>query len=138
MDQLDTNQEVLQPADDHQQLVRELSAPLFAVKGWMRLLGVLSIIGGIITVFSLWGIVICWIPIWIGVLLLKAASAIELAQLNGDRDQLTQCLQQFRTYFTLQGVLSLIYIVAGIIGFIVMGGALLGLIAGLGDYSGDW
>jgi len=138
MDQLDTNQEALPPPVDHQQLIRELSGPLFAAKGWMRLLGVLSIIGGIITVFSLWGIVICWIPIWIGILLMKAASAIELAQHNGDREQFTECLQQFRTYFTLQGVLSLIYIVAGIIGFIVMGGALLGLLAGLGDYSGDW
>ena len=64
------------PGGGEQQVVREVSAPLFAAKVWMKFLGVLMIIYGVLIAFTIVGIIICWLPIWIGVLLFQSASAV--------------------------------------------------------------
>ena len=45
------------------QVVREVSAPLFEAKGWMKFLGVLMILYGVLMIMTIVGIVICWLPI---------------------------------------------------------------------------
>lgn len=117
-------------ADD---AVKALSLPLYEAKGWMRLLGVLSIISGIFSIFTIWGILVCWIPIWVGIILMKAAGAVEIAHHSNDRTQFIACLCQLRTYFTLQGVLMLIGIIVGVIGFIIAGGAMLTMLSEIGE-----
>jgi hypothetical protein len=134
MDQLDPGQPAEQPVPaGSDQIIKELSLPLYEAKGWMRLLGVLSIISGILTIFSIWGIIICWIPIWVGILLMRAASAVEHARHSNDRMQLVKCFCQLRTYFTLQGVFSLIGIIVAIFALIIAGGAMVGALGELGD-----
>jgi hypothetical protein len=54
--------------------VRELSVPLFQAKGWLKFLGILSIIGGVFQALTIVGIIYAWIPIWSGVLLHQAGS----------------------------------------------------------------
>jgi hypothetical protein len=110
-------------------VVREVSTPLFQAKGWMKFLGVLSIIQGILMVFTIWGIIICWLPIWMGVLLFKAGGAVEVAQIGGDKSQMITAMTKLRTYFTVQGVLSLIMIVIMVIFGIVAGGAMLAMLS---------
>jgi hypothetical protein len=110
-------------------VVREVSTPLFEAKGWMKFLGVLSIIQGILMVFTIWGIIICWLPIWMGVLLLRAGSAVEVAQIGGDKAQMITAMTKLRTYFTVQGVLSLIMIIVMVILGIVAGGAILAILS---------
>ncbi len=102
-------------------LVREISAPLFYAKGWMKLLGVLMIIGGILQAITIVGIVICWLPIWVGVLLLKAASGTELAQAGGSKHELIAVMSKLKTVFTIYGVLALIAILFMVI-FLIVGG----------------
>lgn len=106
-------------------LVKELSIPLSKAKGWMQLLGVLLIIYGVLVALTVVGIIICWLPIWMGVLLFKSASAAEVAANAGDKRELHTALEKIKTYFTIQGILALIGIIFTIITFAVSGGAML-------------
>lgn len=45
----------------------------------MKFLGVLSIINGVLLGLSIWGLVICWVPIMIGMKLNSSASRLEEA-----------------------------------------------------------
>jgi hypothetical protein len=103
------------------QFVREVSAPLYAARGWMKFLGVLMIIYGAFLVFTIVGIVICWLPIWIGILLLRAAGSAEMAQISGDKYQLVESLSKLKTYFTIYGILALIGLIAVVVTFMTVG-----------------
>lgn len=100
-------------------LIKQAAHPLYAAKGWMKFLGILSIIYGALMVLSLWGIILCWLPIWMGILLLQAAGQIEPAYLNSEETALTDANNKLKTFFTVYGVLALIGIVVTVIGFIV-------------------
>ena len=114
------------------QIVKVIGLPLYMAKGWLKFLGVLSIISGAFAVFSLWGILICWLPIWMGILLFKAAGNMEVAELNGDRAQLIEGLNRLKTYFTINGILTLIVLVGMVIGLMVAGASIMALFSGLG------
>ena len=102
-------------------LVREISGPLFQAKGWLKLLGVLMIIYGVVMIITIVGIIFCWLPIWMGLLLLKAASGSEMAQASGDKNALITVMSKLKTFFTIYGVLALIGLVAMVIALIVGG-----------------
>ncbi len=131
-------QEVRQPAQVSAEvpMVQSLSSPLFEAKGWMKLLGVIAIIEGVILALTIVGIVIAWLPIWMGYLLLKAAGSTETAHLSGSSVEFVTAMKQLRTFFTIQGVLALIGILATIIAIIVTiaSGVLVGL-AGSGFFG---
>ena len=67
-----------------QKVVREVSLPLFSSKGWIKFLGILMIIYGVIAAMTIVGIIFAWLPIWLGVLLNQTANRIEQAHLAGD------------------------------------------------------
>lgn len=115
-----------------QQLVREIGAPLFAAKGWMKFLGVLMIIYGVLIALSIVGIIVCWLPIWVGVLLFQAATAVEAAEASGNKMELYAAMAKLKTYFTIYGILALIGIVFAVIAMIVGG------VAGLGGMMGNY
>ena len=117
---------------DEQQLVREVSAPLFAAKGWMKFLGVLMIIYGVLIALSVVGIIICWLPIWIGILLFQAATAVESTQASGSKMELYGAMSKLKTYFTIYGVLALIGIVVSIVALFT--GVLASLIPFMSNY----
>ncbi|MGD8700110.1 MAG: DUF5362 domain-containing protein [Gemmatimonadales bacterium] len=96
--------------------IQSLAMPLFESKGWIRLLGVLAIVYGVLVALSIVGIIIAWLPIWMGVLLYKASTSIESAFRDGDEAALMECFGKLKTFFTIQGVLALIgLVVAGIV-----------------------
>ncbi|MDI3262741.1 MAG: DUF5362 domain-containing protein [Fulvimonas sp.] len=99
------------------QSVRDLAQPLASGKGWMKFVGIIFIIQGALTAITIVGILVAWLPIWIGVLLLQSSSAIERAQLQGDAAALKESLAKLRTYFVIQGVLYLVGIVLMVIYF---------------------
>ena len=106
---------------DEQQLVREVGAPLFAAKGWMKFLGVLMIVYGVFAAITVVGLIICWLPIWIGVLLFQTASTVEAAQASGSKMELYGAMSKLKTYFTIYGVLALIGIIVSIIAIFTVG-----------------
>jgi len=103
---------------EEKDLIKQISSPIFMAKGWLKLLGIMSIIGGVLSALTIIGILICWLPIWMGVLLFKAGNAIEEAQYSGNRERLEFSLGQLKTYFTINGVLTLIGLILVAISFL--------------------
>lgn len=93
------------------QVVQQLSVPIYQARGWLKFLGVLSIIGGVGQALSIVGILFAWLPIWMGVLMFQAGSSIESANHLGDKFSFLSSMGSLKTYFVLQGVLTLIGIV---------------------------
>ncbi|MFH1524729.1 MAG: DUF5362 domain-containing protein [Chloroflexota bacterium] len=102
------------PAQQDSHIVQELSMPIFQARGWLKFLGVLSIIGGIGQALSIVGILIAWLPIWMGVLMFQAGSSVESAGQFGDKFAFLRSLSSLKTYFVLQGVLTLLGILVGV------------------------
>lgn len=99
-------------SSDQAELVRTIGFPIQQAKGWLKLLGGLSIVYGVFTALSIIGIVVAWLPIWMGVLLYQAAGLADEAYRNGDSRQLTESLAKLKTYFTITGVLALLGLLA--------------------------
>lgn len=117
--------------------VKELTLPLFNAKFWMKLMGVVMIIYGVLVALSIIGLIIAWLPIWIGVLLFQSAGAIETAFHMGDRDAAIRGLEKLKLYFVINGVLMLIGVIVGVIVF-MMGGiaGLMGMDAAMNGMGG--
>jgi hypothetical protein len=108
------------PAQQDTRLIQELSAPIYQARGWLKFLGVLSIIGGIGQALSIVGILVAWLPIWMGVLMFQAGSSIDSASLFGDKFAFLRSLGNLKTYFVLQGILVLIGIILAVIMLCIM------------------
>ena len=98
-------------------VIKELSVPLYNCKGWMKLIGVMYIIGGAIQALTIFGIIVAWLPIWIGVLLFQSAGAIEQAYEADSKAAMMTSLSKLKTYFIIMGVLTLIGIIGGLLAF---------------------
>jgi hypothetical protein len=108
-------------------LIQEVSLPLYQVRGWLKLLGVVLIIEGIISIFTLVGILWCWVLIWLGILLFKAAGFVDAAQANGEKQQFIESLRRLKTFFVINGILLLIGLIAMVVMLITTGGTFLSL-----------
>jgi hypothetical protein len=76
--------------------------------GWMKFMGIMTIIGGCLQALTIFGIVIAWLPIWMGVVLTKAgAKAGEYAD-KGDFVSLDGLTGQLKTYFIISGILIIV------------------------------
>ena len=100
-------------ATEQNALIKEISMPLYQSKGWMKLIGVLSIVYGGLLALTIFGIIIAWVPIWMGIILYKSASTIEQAVHTGEKTYTLQSLQKLKTYFTIMGVVTLIGLIVG-------------------------
>lgn len=107
-------------------IVRYLDEPLWRVKGWMQLLAVMFMIQGAFFILSIWGILVCWLPIWIGMTLFGAAKNVRAAAELDNQDHLRVALDKVALYFKILGVLTIVGLVLGAIGFIAGALGLLG------------
>jgi len=107
---------------DEQALVKEISRPLYESKGWMQFLGVVMIIQGVVVALTIIGIIVAWLPIWLGVLLFKSAGSAYDAAYTGNRLQLIQSLRDMKLYFIINGVVMLISV--GFIGLVIFHGGM--------------
>lgn len=96
-------------------LVREISYPLTRAAGWMKFLGIVMIIYGALAALSIVGIIIAWLPIWIGLLLIKASNNVQKATQTGNKYYFINSLQHLNNYFTITGILLIISIILGIL-----------------------
>jgi len=82
--------------------------------GWMKFIGIMTIIGGALNALSIVGILWAWVPIWLGVVLNQAGSkASEYAE-KGDTASLDGMTGKLRFYFMLSGIVMIISIAVGI------------------------
>ena len=92
-------------------LVRRLGVPIYQSRGWIKFLGILSIIQGIVVAFSIVGLLIAWLPIWIGIVLYQSATIMERAHLTGNEVEFVRSMDKLRLYFVIQGILALLGII---------------------------
>lgn len=120
---------------DTEPRIEQLALPLYEAKGWMKFLGVLAIIYGVLTALSIVGLLVAWLPIWMGVLLYQSANATEAAVHAKDAASLTRALAKLRTYFVIMGILALIGLVLMVLG-VVMGVGMGWHMSGMGMSGG--
>lgn len=111
------------------QPAQRIIQPIYAAKGWMKLLGIISIVYGALMAITIVGLVIAWLPIWIGVILMQSAKKAEEAYLVGGETEAIESLSKLKTMFTIYGVaaaigLGLMIVYIGIIIALVAGGEL--------------
>ena len=115
-----------------EQLVGQLRATVAGSATWMKLLGVLMIIDGIFMIITIVGILVCWLPIWLGVILFKAAGDAEAAQ-RGASQMLLGYVQKMNRFFLISGILALIWLVFFLIFIFMVGiGGILGVLSSMG------
>ena len=67
---------------------------------------------GALMAISILGLVIAWLPIWMGYLLVKAANKAKVATAYGDQYALEESLQHIGNYFIINGIIIIIAILA--------------------------
>ena len=83
--------------------------------GWMKFVGIVTIICGVLNALSIIGILWAWAPIWLGVVLSQAGSkASEYAE-KGDTASLDGMTGKLRFYFMLCGIVMIVSIAAAMI-----------------------
>ncbi len=99
--------------------IQQVSAPLYSAKGWMKFIGILLIVVGVIYALSIVGIIFAWIPIWLGILVTGAANKMDMAYQTGDKYSFIEAQKKIGLYFTIYGVLTLIGLILFALFFIV-------------------
>jgi len=95
-------------ADERDQSVNHLTVAAKNMAGWLKFVGIITIISGALTAISIVGIIIAWLPIWLGVLLVQAGGKAGEAQLKQDHSELIVMMDKLRLYFMIQGILIII------------------------------
>ena len=111
--------EIPNAPSEKQQMIREISNPLYRSKSWIKFLGILLILQGVITAATLFGLIIAWLPIWVGLILYRAAKKIEEADAKGEQADLESAMKFISQYFTIQGIFTLLGIMISISLFIL-------------------
>ena len=120
--------------EDASQHLTDMAAIGENMVGWLKFLGVMSIISGVMIALSIVGILIAWLPIWLGVLLFQAGNQITEARVSRNFYHLVEMMRKFKMYFMIQGIFILISLVLSIIGMISFGATLFSIFSG-GDFN---
>lgn len=104
-------------------IVSDMGKTAYEMAGWLKFVGIVNIISGALTALSLFGIIVAWIPIWMGVLLFQSGSSAVNAQTGQRADELLNMVKRLKTYFIINGVLIIVMLAIMVLGFlfIVMG-----------------
>ena len=94
----------------------------------------MSIIYGVLMAITIFGIIVAWLPIWIGVLLMQAGNAAKDSQMLDNPELLVDMMKKLKTYFVITGVLLIVGLVFILISFLFAGATLFTLFNGMGQY----
>lgn len=101
--------------------VSDLALPLAAGKGWIKFLAIVQIAASSLYVlisFGL-GLIVMWLPIWLGVLLYQTAGSLERAQMQGDAQALKTALGKLKLYFMIQAIAMIVGLALAVLGAIL-------------------
>jgi len=101
-----------------------------SMTGWLKFLGIINIISGAFTALSIWGIIIAWLPIWLGVLLLQASGRISASRFSQNRAELVTMMDKLRLFFMIQGILIIVTVAMVIIAIVVFGSLIMKYFSG--------
>ncbi len=88
--------------------VANVMRPLSDAAGWMKLIGTLGIIYGVMMGLTIIGLIFAWLPIWMGILLRGAAVEAQAAYASGDEAAAVTATGKLQTIFKVQGIIVLI------------------------------
>jgi hypothetical protein len=109
-----------------------LSAKNMAV--WAKFIGIVNIVMGALTALSLVGIIIAWLPIWMGVILFQAGSRADEAYTGKKYDQLIPMMDKLRMYFLVQGILIIVGVAVTILSFVIFGAGMFAMFDQMNNY----
>jgi uncharacterized protein involved in cysteine biosynthesis len=109
--------------------VANVMRPLNDAAGWMKFLGTLSIIYGVLIALTIIGLLIAWLPIWLGVLLRRASDESVVAHRTGDEANAITATTSLQTIFKIYGIVA-------VIGLVYMGVVLVIAIVAIAAGSG--
>jgi len=97
-------------------------APLCRAAGWLKFLGILNIIAGVIYCLTIVGLIFGWLPIWIGLSLNKASSSLQMGYARRNPSDIRVGMDSLALVIKIFGVLALIGIVINVLyfGFIIL------------------
>lgn len=84
--------------------------PLVESAGWIKLMGWFMLVGGIIYCLTIIGLVIGWLPIWIGYLMKRSSEHLQNYQQTRHPDAFYLAAKDMKTTITIFGVLTIINI----------------------------
>jgi hypothetical protein len=131
---MDFNEQTQPQQDDSARHLNDMAAVGENMVGWLKFLGVVNIIMGVFVALSIVGILVAWLPIWLGVLLFQAGNQITEARVSRNYFHLVEMMRKFKMYFMIQGILLLISLIFAVIGFLSFGAAIIGAF-GNGDFN---
>lgn len=106
-----------EPAPE-QDVVKRIKDISFRMNGWLKFVGIMLIIGGAISALSIVGIIVAWVPIWLGVLLLQAGGKASNAQLTDNPMELVLMMDKLRLFFIILGIMIIVELVLVFGGFV--------------------
>ena len=101
--------------------LKDLSAILYSGRKWIKFVGIGTIIIGVFAALTIVGILFAWLPIWIGVLLIRVANQTDIAYEMEDEAAMVESMKQLKTYFVINGVVQLLYLILGVSVFLLGG-----------------
>jgi len=107
--------------EDQTRTLGELKTAAQNMIGWLKFLGIVNIVSGVLTALSLIGIVFAWLPIWLGALLLQAANKAASAHYADDPRDLVLMMDKLRLYFLIQGIVIIIGLALAVVGILSIG-----------------
>lgn len=111
---------IMETSDQVQEkIIQQVSGPLYSAKGWMKFIGILLIVVGVLYALTIVGLIFAWIPIWLGILVTGAANKVNMAYQSGDKYSFIEAQKKVGLYFTIYGVITLIGMVLTLLFFAV-------------------
>lgn len=98
--------------------IKRLASVLASGSSWIKCLAVFMFISGGLEVLTITGIIIAWIPIWLGVTLWSAASKAQNAAVLGSETEMLGALDKLRFFFKLSVIASIVLLILGVIAMV--------------------
>lgn len=97
-------------------------APLCLAAGWLKFLGILNIIAGVLYCLTIVGIIFGWLPIWIGISLNKASASLQMGYARRSQVEIRTGMEALALVVKIFGVLAIIGLVINVLyfGFIIL------------------
>jgi hypothetical protein len=98
-------------------------ASLCDVSGWLKFLGILNIVAGVIYCCTIFGAVFGWIPIWIGVLLNNAGNSLRAGYDGQNAGAIYFGIDRLALAIKIIGILTLIGLIINVlvvVGYVII------------------
>jgi hypothetical protein len=109
-------------SDAKEEVVIMLSEPLAKTNFWLKFMAVLQFIYAAFYVIGSFGIglIIAWLPVWMGVLMWQAANRSREAVMSGDLQSALAAQNKIKVLIIIMGVVTLVSLIIGILAIIFL------------------